>query len=195
MADEGSRFEVTVLSGLGAFLIFVNSLVAFAVASVAGSYSAPLEVTADLVAIGAFALVLAILIWLFTWLYSSSHDPQSRTVWCLLITILAGFSLWTGGGFVVGFVLALAGGLLGILLSRAPQVILAGPVPAPSPVTPPVPFAPFGTPLSGGGAASTAPASFTGRTGVVWYCQKCDGENPSGGRVCRNCGTPSGVRA
>jgi hypothetical protein len=190
MADEGSRYEVTVLGGLGALLILINGLVDFYVAAVGSTYSAPVEFTNDLIGVGLVSVLFAVLLAVFVLLYHGSESSTTRGAWALLITIFAAFSLWTGGGFLVGFLLAFVGGVIGIVLAGSSHETPIWAVPAPVPSSPSGPV-----PTPGAPAAMAAPNPASSPlpprlSGIVWYCRRCECDNPTDSRVCRHCGTP-----
>jgi hypothetical protein len=191
VSDEGSRFDIAALGVLGAFFILLNAGVDLYAAAVGGSYSAPLAFSNDFVGLGLANALIALSLVLFVRFYSIAKDQTARGTWCLLVTVFAAFSLWSGGGFLVGFVLSFTAGAIGIILTSSsptpPFFALPTPVPSPSPNPMPDPGI-----ASANGAPTAAPPTLPPPlSGVIWYCRRCECDNPTDSRTCRHCGTRS----
>lgn len=197
MTPSEPQFEVSILGVIGVVLIFINGVVVLVIGTI-GSPS--IQFTQDAVVAGVASLFLAILLGTFLGLYWDSTDTEDQSTWGTLIVIVGAFSLWFGGGFVVGFVLAVTAGVLAIVLSHLPQTTFrtdsfatrsratfrrapglspqgVPAAPVPSEATPPT--------------DASAPIPGT----VVWYCMKCGSRNRLDAAVCATCGAPRGAPA
>jgi hypothetical protein len=188
MADTHPRIEVLLLGGLGALLILVNGIALLVLST---AQPASIQFTNDVESAGAASVFEALLLALFLVLYWVADQPGVRGVWAALIAMVGALSLWSGGGFLVGLVLTLTAGVVGILLARPVAVSGYPPLAAP-PVAPPSDSSPM-PPLFPAPAGTDATLVHRGR--VVWFCPKCDSENPIDSRVCGNCGTTIRARS
>lgn len=136
-----------VLSIIGGIFILLGGVVFFALASlmqlfidtIPGLGSLEIDPVLLLNLIGALGVIIGLVIIVGgVMMYSR---PQSSTVWGVLILVLAIVSLFVAsGGFILGFVLALIGGILAIAFKSTPVM------PAPAPVATPPPTAPAPAP-------------------------------------------------
>ena len=120
---RAESFEVAILGGIGALLIFVNGAFDAAWGVVT---PAPVSISSSAVATGLSAITVAVLLAVFLWLYWDSPTTGEQRAYATLVALLGAISIWLGGGFYVGALLAFAAGLLGIILakiSEATQVL------------------------------------------------------------------------
>jgi len=115
MPDQELPTEVLVLGAVGTLLIFANGvadlLLGFTV-------PAPLQFTTNATVAGMVGILLTVFMSIFLFLSWDSTDSREQSTWGTLLAMFAAFSLWLGGGFLVGFILAFAAGILIILLAR-----------------------------------------------------------------------------
>ncbi|MFQ5907599.1 MAG: DUF6114 domain-containing protein [Thermoplasmata archaeon] len=136
-----------VLSIIGGIFILLGGVVFLALASlmqlfidtIPGLGSLEIDPVLLLNLVGALGVIIGLVIIVGgVMMYSR---PQSSTVWGVLILVLAIVSLFVAsGGFILGFVLALIGGILAIAFKSTPVM------PAPAPVATPPPTAPAPAP-------------------------------------------------
>jgi hypothetical protein len=192
MTEEwfGPRMEVVLLVSLGALFVLAEGIATVVLGSVyAGVFPGLFGI-----AIGsglASVLLAGIALWLD---YQYFVSPEGRGAWGTAIIVVSCFTIWFGGGFEVGFVLTLVGGVLALALPlpRAPdprefefgrpaaQVLMSS------------------VPEEGG----RRPAALAGRgafaaSAVVRYCPRCWSETPVESRACPRCGAelPSAPRS
>ena len=195
---EQPGVEVLVLGVVGALLILANGIVDLIIAASSAAVSAPIQFTTDATTLGTVNVVLAILLMIFLGLYMGADGPGGLSVWGTLIAILGAFSLWVGGGFIVGFVLVFTAGVLAIVLANIPEGPPQWPDSLPASYPSPRTDTEAGHPTRPGGAPAPAAAepptpvggTWMPRGTVVWFCRKCDYQNPVGTQVCGKCGTP-----
>ena len=195
MAGGERSFEVIVLGIVGTILILVEGVVVLVAAS---SVSAPVEIAGILSALGGIDIFLGIVLVILFVLYSMSEDPVGQSAWGTIIAVVGAFSLLVGGGFLVGFVLVFTAGVLAVILANLPETpswVAPWPPRSIDPATgevvgdlrsqrgPPPAAAAQPPPPAGGTWMAT-------RERVVWFCLKCDFQNPTDTQVCGNCGTP-----
>jgi hypothetical protein len=198
VAGQQPAFEVLILGAIGGLLVLLNGAVDLWIAATASAVSAPIQFTDDAAILGAVSILLAILLGVILLYYWVSVDSGALSLSGTFLAIVAAFSLWVGGGFLVGFVLSFTAGVLAVVLANLPTPSLEPAPPAigprstiadqaisspPSPVGPPPTVAPERPPPPGGTWQAT-------QGNVVWFCPKCDFQNPLATRICGNCGTP-----
>jgi len=197
---EEPGFEVLLLGAVGTLLIFVSGVADFVLAASAASASAPIQFTSDAVTLGVVNMVLTVLLTIFLLVYRVADDAAGLSLVGTLIAIVSAFSLWVGGGFLVGFVLAFTAGVLAVVLANIPEApqwltppLVSSDSSPKSPTTEGLPPA-AGAPLPENPEAppSTGEAGL-GRRTIVWICLKCDHENPTSALVCGSCGAPRGA--
>ena len=111
-----------VLSIIGGVFIFLAGLLEIWLGSVASSLSFRL-VGGSLIAFGALGALLGILIVVFGILLHA--QPQHHTVFGILIVVFSVVSLTSFlGGFVIGFILALIGGILAAVWKPHPPTVV-----------------------------------------------------------------------
>ncbi|MCI4352582.1 MAG: zinc ribbon domain-containing protein [Thermoplasmata archaeon] len=176
MYDGEARIEVILLGIPAVLLILINGIVYLAAVA---SFPTPLQVSGPVVFLGVVDIGLAILLGFVLLFYLLSDDSLRRGSLSALIVILGAFSLWLGGGFVVGFVLAIIAGVIGIVFAQSPL----------PPKTPEGLYSQPTTPV----VSQTTPHSEallprSAGSMIVRYCPKCDARNSGDARICQNCG-------
>lgn len=148
-------FVLSLIGGIfvllaGIALAVIGSFLSFFIGGLAGIFFIGLVV-------GLIIIILSVMLYV---------RPQMKTIWGILIIILAIVSLPTAlGGFFIGFILALIGGILAITY-KAPQ--------APPMVAPPMAQPPMAAPAPGG----PIPAN----------CPSCGAPMNPASRTCASCG-------
>jgi hypothetical protein len=137
-----------VLSIIGGIFILLGGVVFFALASlmqlfidtIPGLGSLEIDPVLLLNLIGALGVVIGLVI--IVGGVMMYLRPKSSTVWGVLILVLSIVSLFVAsGGFILGFILALIGGILAIVFKPTPAM------PAPAPAAMPPPAAPAPEPV------------------------------------------------
>ena len=103
-------------------------------------------------------------------------NPRSAKAYGILILVFALISFIGGGGFYIGAILALVGGILAIVWNPPAQA-------APGYGQPMMPAAP------GWGAPPPAAAPPPGAAGGK-FCASCGSPNAAGAQFCAKCGAP-----
>lgn len=113
-----AKTEVLLLGSIGALLVFIEGIAQLAIGA-SFSQVIPYSSLGVIIWVGLLNLVLGVVLW---WLCFAYYvRPERGGVYGAGMVIAAAFTLWLGGGFLVGLILALLGGLLAILLpARAP---------------------------------------------------------------------------
>lgn len=115
-----------VLSLIAAIFILLNGLVVAAIGGILALIFP--EVGIALIALG---LVFGVVVLIGAiMLYA---QPQQHVIWGILVLLFSIFSLVIGGGFIIGFILGLVGGILALVWK--PPV---APAPAMAPTPPPM---------------------------------------------------------
>ena len=204
MTGADSATEVTVLGGVGTGLIFVNAIVDLLLGSIP---SAPLQFSADALALGAAGVIVSILLTAFLFLYSDSVDTDAQSLWGMLLALMGAFSLWLGGGFLIGFVLVFAAGVLAVILARVSEATLAYRLPISEERMASLvsEFRSAGAPYSKEGSSSggtgsgaswsllATPDGGPGEGPKGWVCSHCYRQNRSDDSFCRQCGVARGT--
>jgi hypothetical protein len=113
-----SSFAVIGWGGLGAFLILVEGIAQLAVgSSVLSIFGASAASAVD--AFGVANVFFAILLTAFCLFYH--RDPESGGGYGTAIVIVASLDLLFGGGFVIGSIFGVVGGILAIVFARLPR--------------------------------------------------------------------------
>jgi hypothetical protein len=170
-----SRSEVVLLGFAAVALLLLNGFEDLAVAAVTG---APLQFTTDAEIAGWVSILIAVLLVLALVAYWMSEEPTTRGALSVLLILLGSFSIWVGGGFFVGFLLAVIAGVVGIIFAHSPLPPGTPWIPSPPSTTSPAPSPP-----------SETPPSHSAQGMVVRYCPKCEAKNPADSKICQNCGT------
>lgn len=163
-----------VLTLIGAIFIILGGIYTAAVYAWLGS-----AVISILPGLGALLIGLAVAALLFGIIIlvgalMMRSNPQSARTWGIIVLILSILSLVGGGGFFIGFLLALIGGILAIIYHPPATQAAWGQQPTPPAMTPPG--------WSGGQAAGAAPGQK--------FCPSCGSPNPAGSATCAKCGAP-----
>jgi hypothetical protein len=165
-----------VLSLIGGIFILLGGIYEAAIYAIVGS-----AFLAFLPGLGALLIGLAVvallfgLIIIYGAIQMKSH-PESAKTWGIIVLILAILSWIGGGGFVLGFLLALIGGILAIVWH------------------PPAPMGGMGQPGQMGqawGQPSMAPAPGAGTPMAApgqKFCASCGSPNAAGVQFCAKCG-------
>lgn|SRR5487761_321664 len=112
--DSYSRDEVTILAWVGAILIFVEGIYVLVLAAAPpGNLSLPIVAAGELILVGIGGLFFGALLGVMAWMYGG--DSSRHGILGTAMILIGAFSLWVGGGFVVGAILAGAAGLVAIL--------------------------------------------------------------------------------
>jgi hypothetical protein len=122
-----------------------------------------------LIGLAAVALVFGVII--IVGAVMMRANPESARMWGVVILLLSIFSWIGGGGFIIGFILALVGGILAIAWHPPAVAQTAW---SSSPVAPASP------PMGG------APAASAGQR----YCASCGSPNAANVQFCAKCGAP-----
>ncbi len=102
--------------------------------------------------------------------------PQSAKMWGILVIVLAFLSFVGGGGYVIGFLLALIGGILA-LVWRPPA--MAQPA-----------WGQPGAPAMPGAPGWNAPPPAAAPAAGSRVCASCGSSNAAGAQFCAKCGAP-----
>jgi len=141
-----------VLSLIGGIFILLGGLAEAAILALIGTAVISIfpGLGALLIALAVVALVFGLII-IFGALMLRSK-PESAKMWGVIILVLAIVSLVGGGGFFIGFILALIGGILALVWHPPPQAQAAWGQPA-------APAPPSAQPGWGGQPPATPPPS------------------------------------
>jgi len=158
-----------ILSLIGGIFILLGGLYEAAVYAIVGSAFLAFfpGLGALLIALAVVALIFGLII-IFGAIQMRSH-PESAKTWGILVLVFAIFSWIGGGGFVIGFLLALIGGILAIVWHP----------PAPAMGQPGQPT--WGQPTPMAQAPAAAPAGQK-------FCSSCGSPNAAGTQFCAKCG-------
>ncbi|MCD6370863.1 MAG: hypothetical protein J7L63_05175 [Thermoplasmata archaeon] len=120
MADEYPQ-AAFVVSLIGGIFILLNGLLISSVGGIIVIHHPGAGMA--LVAVG---LVLGIVVLIGTMMM---RDPQKVKVGSILVLVFSIFSLPIGGGFIIGFLLGLIGGILGLTWKPPRQTVIIPPPP------------------------------------------------------------------
>ncbi len=124
--------------------------------------------------VGAIGLVFGLIVLIGSiMLY---QNPQSHTMWGVIILVLAIIDLPGVWGFGIGSLLAFIGAILALVYK--PQM---GPTMMPGQPMGPYPTYPMGQ-------MGTAPPSMGQATQMAMFCKNCGASIPAGATRCPNCG-------
>jgi len=171
---------------VGALLVLIEGLVILAiVASAASTISLPAVFLVSSVAVGAFPVILALVVFLLTWQYAGETSSLLGAVFI----VLGGLSFLFGAGFVVGGVMIILAGSLAMFaewLDESLPPARASLVAARSSAIPGDP----GLGASGNASAPGATSNATPSAPIVIYsqCLSCGELNPPGYTLCQRCG-------
>ncbi len=159
-----------VSSSIGAVLILVDGAVLVAASSIVLSSTSPTDqlVGGDILGLGALAIVLGLVL-LATVAYLA-FNPETHTAAGVVLLAVSALAFLTGGGFFLGSILGIIGGVLAIVFPYDEGAeTLPGPVPA------------FILPLEGPSYRTATPTE---------SCTSCGRPRAptDSGAVCANCG-------
>lgn len=112
-----------VISLIGGLLITIESVIAIIAIKLASDIAnsmvpginASISAISGLVmAVGVLGIVLGIIIVIGS-LQIRSGVPNKVRTWSIIVLVLSIISIFTGGGFFIGFILGLVGGILGLV--------------------------------------------------------------------------------
>jgi len=108
MAEEEKPTAPFALSLVGAVLIVINGGVMAALGEFLDIFfpGAALLYAAVGISLGAVGLLAALMLYV---------RPQQCLVWSIVVLVVSALSLIVGGGFFIGFILGLMGGILGVV--------------------------------------------------------------------------------
>lgn len=173
-----------VLSLVGGIFILLWGLVI--VAAGFAAQSAYILYSGDVIGLGAVETILGLLVIVFGVLLFMT--PEHHVVYGVLILLFAVVSLIGLGGLIIGFLLALIGGILGITFKPEPDVVVVNPYPTyypPGPAGAPQPPG-YGQPTYPVTYPAGAPAAPTAER----YCPACGAPNSRSATFCAKCGRP-----
>lgn len=187
MQSYGETYPRTayLLSLIGGILILFFSLIYAAILAVFASLFAAVGFglgAGIAIALAILALFFGIIILYFA--LQLKRSPQQSRTYGILILVFSIISFIGGGGFYIGAILALIGGILAIIW------------------TPPHPAPGYGQPMMGQpmgqpgqppawGAPPPATAPPAGAAGGK-FCSSCGSQNAAGAQFCAKCGAPMG---
>jgi hypothetical protein len=159
-----------ILTLIGGIFILLAGLAFAALAAIIGSLAISVVPAAGaiLIAYAIVALLFGIII-IFGALQMRSK-PQSAKMWGIIVIVLAIIALvTTTGGFFIGFILTLIGGIMAIIWHPP---MMAQPA--------------WGQPAAPMAAPGAPPAAAPGQK----FCGSCGSPNPAGAQTCAKCGAP-----
>ena len=179
MAGENFPRTAHILALIGGILVVIEGLLYLAVGALIGSIGGGFGIAGGFVAaLGAIALVVGLII-----LYGSIQlrsRPASAKTWGIILIVLALASYIGGGGFFLGLILTLIGGILAyVWVAPAAAMGSPGQWSQPQPGT-------WGQPTMPGGGPGTAPLAGGGQR----FCTSCGSPVPAGAMNCPKCGAP-----
>jgi ribosomal protein L40E len=190
---QGMNYPRTayLLSLIGGILILFLSIIYAAVLAVIGSIYAAVGFGAGaaiLIGFAVIAIVFGIIVLLLALRLKS--NPQGARMTGILIIVFSLISFIGGGGFYIGAILALVGGILAVIWTPAPMMAQPGWGQPGQPGQPGQWGQPgqtggqWGQPQQAAWGQPTAmPAAATGKT-----CASCGSPNAPGAQFCAKCG-------
>jgi hypothetical protein len=164
-----------ILSLIGGIFIVIDAIITIAVTAALGSVLAGLGFPgfgAILVTLGVIALIFGLIV-----LYGAiqlKSNPARAKHWGVLILVFSIVAFLGGGGFYIGSILGLIGGIMALTWSP--------PTPAPGYGQPMA----AGTPAWGAPPPPAAPPPPMGQK----FCAHCGSPNAAGAQFCAKCGAP-----
>lgn len=159
-----------ILSLIGGILIILDAIVVAAAAAIVGAAIAGVlpGLGALLIALAVVGLIFGIIILIGA--FQLRSHPESAKMWGIVILILSLISFIGGGGFYLGAILGIIGGILALVWHAPPAMAMGQPQwGAPPPMAPP--------PAMGG----APPAGQR-------FCASCGSPNAAGTQFCAKCG-------
>lgn len=190
MQSYGETYPRTayLLSLIGGILILFFSLIYAAILAVFASLFAAIGFglgAGIAIALAVIALLFGVIILYFA-LRLKSNPQQART-YGVLILVLSLISFVGGGGFYIGAILALVGGILAIVWTP--------PAPAPGygqPYGQPMPGQPMAASPPGWGQPPATTAPPPPGAAAQKFCSHCGSPNAATAQFCAKCGAPMG---
>lgn len=171
-AAGGKSYPSTayILTLIGGIFVLIGGLYTAVITAVIGSAFLAFfpGIAALLIGLGVVALLFGILI--IVGAMKMRNDPASAHTWGIIVIILAILSWIGGGGFFIGFLLALIGGILALVWHPPATAQAAWGQPQ-------APGAPMGMPAAGAPAAAGQKV-----------CASCGSANAPGTQFCAKCG-------
>jgi hypothetical protein len=161
-----------ILSLIGGIFILLGALAFAALAAIGASFLAFFPAAAALlIAYAVLGLILGIIVIVGAVMMRSR--PEQAKMWGVIVIVLAFIALFTsGGGFILGFLLALIGGILALVWHPRAPMPMGQPGWGQPGMAPPPGFPPM----------QSAPAA--GQR----FCASCGSPNPAGVQFCSKCG-------
>lgn len=169
-----------ILSLIGGIFIILAGLVYVAIAAVASSVYSSLGLGGIGAAAASILIVYAVvaLILGFLVIYGAiqlKRRPEGARTWGVLILVFSLISIIGGGGFYIGLILGLIGGILAIVWRPPAPMMGQGPMGQPMWGAPPPMAPPPGAAPAAGGAGQR-------------FCASCGSPNAAGTQFCAKCG-------
>jgi hypothetical protein len=166
-----------ILSLIGGILILLGSIADAVLLAIGASLAAGIGFggfAALLIALAVIALIFGLLVLLGAIMLR--NHPESAKTWGILILVFSLISFIGGGGFYIGAILGLVGGILAIVWTP-PAAPMMGQMGAP------------------GGWTAAPPPSMTPGMGAApmgggKVCGSCGSANAAGAQFCAKCGAP-----
>lgn len=155
-----------ILTLIGGILIFLSGLVTAATYAILGSLAISILPGLGVLLIGLAVVALLFGIIIMVGGLRMRSDPGSARTWGIIVIVLSLLSLIGGGGFFLGLILGLVGGILAIVWH-------------PPAVAQPA----WGQPQAPGAPMSSSPPASGGKT-----CPSCGTSNAAGTQFCAKCG-------
>ncbi len=175
MAPPGARSYPTaafILTLIGAILIIINAIywaaLYSAASSIAGFAFFP-GLEAVLLGLALVALLFGLII-LFAAIQMYRRPSSART-WGIIALIISLISIIGGGGFVIGLILGLVGGILAIIWH--PPAMMAQPAWGSAPAAPPM------APAAGAPGQKVCGSCGTANAAGAQFCAKCGATLPA----------------
>lgn len=161
-----------ILSLIGGIFILLGGIYTAAITAIVGSafFAFFPGFAALLIGLAVVALLFGLII--IFGAIQMKHHPESAKTWGIIVLVLALLSWLGGGGFFIGFLLALIGGILAIIW-HPPAPMMGQPGQAAWGQPPPMASAPGGTPMAAPGQK---------------FCSSCGSPNAAGVQFCAKCG-------
>ncbi len=175
-----------VLSLIGGIFIVLGGIATMALGAILSFFPAA---SAVVIGLGAIGLILGLVILFLAFRLKS--DPGSAKTSGVVILVLSLISWVGGGGFFIGFLLALIGGILAIVWNPPPVVQPGWGQPGygqPAYGQPTYGQPTYGQPAYGTAAAPMAPPLQA--TPQQRFCSRCGSANVASAQFCAKCGAP-----
>jgi hypothetical protein len=179
MAGENYPRTAHILALIGGILIVIDGALELGAAAIIGSLGGVYGVGGALIAaLGAIGLIVGLIV-----LYGSIQlrsKPGSAKTWGIILIILSLASYIGGGGFFLGLILTLIGGIMAyVWVAPTAPMSQSGQWSQPQPGT-------WGQPTAPAGGAGGPPLQGAGQR----FCTSCGSPVPAGAMTCPKCGAP-----